>query len=52
MLLNKYSIYRLDRKSENGTNAQGVVFVAVMNSIVSEKLDLEKPDCNMTYKVN
>ena len=51
LLLDNYTIYRSDRKQDAENNTQGGAMIAIRNSLASEQLNTDPPDCSLTCRL-
>ena len=51
LLLDNYTIYRSDRKQDAENNTHGGAMIAIKNSLASEKLSTDHPDCSLTCRL-
>ena len=51
LLLDNYIIYRSDRKQDAENNTQGGAMIAIRNSLASEQLNTDPPDCSLTCRL-
>ena len=51
LLLDTYTIYRSDRKQDAENNTQRGAMIAVKNSLASEQLNTDQPDCSLTCRL-
>ena len=51
LLLDNYNIYRSDRKQDAENNTHGREMIAIKNSLASEQLFTDQPDCSLTCRL-
>ena len=51
LLLDNYIIYRSDRKQDAENNTQGGAMIPIKNSLESEQLNADQPDCSLNCRL-
>ena len=51
LLLDNYNIYRSDRKQDAENNTHGGAMIAIKNSLASQQLFTDQPDCSITCRL-
>ena len=51
LFLDNYTIYRSDRKQDAKSNTHGGTMIAIKNSLASEKLNTDQPNCSLKFRL-
>ena len=51
LLLDNYTIYRSNRKQDAENNTHGGAMIAIKNSLASEQLITDQPECSLTCRL-